>query len=53
MRPKNKPGQGRPKINGDRKMISIRLPIALIDRLPDKKTKFIELALVAALENEK
>lgn len=52
MKPKNKPGQGRPTINGERKMLSLRLPVDLIERLPENKTKFIESAIITALENE-
>jgi hypothetical protein len=51
MKPKNKPGQGRPTLNGPRQRIDIRLPTDLISKIPIPKTKFIEAAIIAALEN--
>jgi len=41
MKPKNKPGQGRPVTLTERKMYSLRLPIEMMDRIEGNKTQFI------------
>ena len=49
MKTKTKPA-GRPTINGERKMISVRLPVELLARIPKPVTGFIEMAINEALK---
>lgn len=42
---KDKSAVGRPKPVIPRKMLSIRLPIDIIDSIPGNKTQFIETAI--------
>ena len=41
MKPKNKPGQGRPVTLTERKMYSLRLPIEMMDRIEGNRTQFV------------
>ena len=42
---------GRPFLEGKRKMMSIKLPPELIEKIPMPKTAFIEKAIIVALKN--
>ena len=46
-------GSGAPKKEVLRKMISVKLPPELIRAIPKPRTKFIEAAVIAALELRK
>ncbi len=46
-------GSGAPKKEHHRKSLTVTLPSELIEQIPGIKARFIEVAIVAALENRK